>query len=254
MMFESIGSTAKAAYVAGRNIASGIAGTGEAVSVTATSSTDAVVTLSTKAQAMLAQRHVPEATGEAFKAILAKAQAAGAETDPQGFVQRLSAAERQVLRQVHCLADPIDPAGLSFEGAFNLLREPGASVDLNNNGLTSVGAGNFLAFPPQNAPESFKEAWRKASEGISPMDVPTQMMMNIGLANIHVDPATGAVRSVDPDSPEWVNPYANPGYDYRAEVERIIGGLNYEHQRGLISQPIYDREMAFYRRLSEALA
>lgn len=254
MMTGSIGFTAKAACVTGNIVASGIAGTGEAASETATSSADAVVTLSAKAQAMLAQRHVPEATKAAFQGILAKAKAAGAEADPQGFVQRLTPAEREVLRQVHCLADPIDPAGLSFEGAFNLLQEPGAAVDLNNNGLTSVGAGNFMTFPPQNAPESFKEAWRKASEGMSPMDVPTHMMMNIGLANIHVDPATGAVRSVSPDDPAWVNPYADPGYDYRGEIGRIMEGLDYERQRGLISRPLYEREMAFYRRLSEALA
>jgi len=246
---------AKAATAIGKTFASAAAsGTSAAGATTqASPSPDVVVSLSSKAMELLRARQVSEETTAKFKDILARAETANAQQDPKAFLSSLPATDMEVLRQVHSLADPINVSALNNEGAANLLVQPGSAQDLDNNGLTAIGAANIITFPPQNAPESFKAAWNSATEGMSFADIPTQMIFAVGLANMRYDASTGRTTSIEPGDPNWRNPYADPNYDYRDAVGKVISGLEFQYAQKMISQTQYEHDMNFYSRLSQAL-
>ncbi|TAN68134.1 MAG: hypothetical protein EPN17_09845 [Methylobacter sp.] len=214
---------------------------------------NAVVTLSSKALELMQVRQVSDEAAQQFKDILAKANTSNAQAAPKAFLNGLSPTEMETLRQVHSLGDSINVSSISNEGATNLLVQPGSEQDLDNNGLTSVGAANGFTFPPRNAPESFKAAWASASEGMSFKDIPTHMIFAVGLANIHYDPSTGKTTTVEPGDPNWRNPYADPGYDYKGAVSSIMSSLEYQHTHNMMSHEKYRNDMNFYTRLSKRM-
>jgi len=84
----------------------------------------------------------------------------------------MSNSELQLLQTATSLAAPINVNSLSKEGAMNLLAQPDKTglVDLNNDGIVEVGAARNIMFPPVNAPAHVKDAWDKATEGLSFFD------------------------------------------------------------------------------------
>lgn len=206
-------------------------------------SPDVVVTLSNRALELMRRRQISPENAQQYKDILAKVNASNAQADPKAFLHSLSSSDMEVLRQVHCLADSINISSLSKEGAANLLVQPGSAQDLNNDGLTAVGAGYRFTFPPENAPESFKAAWAAASEGMSDMDIPTHMIFAVGLANI----------GREPGDPNWRNPYSDPNYDYKGAVSDSISSLKFSYDHGGMSKERYQSEMDFYTRLTKAM-
>jgi len=212
-----------------------------------------VVKFSDQALTMMRQRQVSEAQQATFKDVLQKAQTDQAQSDPKGFLRTLTAVELSAVQSAHCLGQPIDVNSLNQEGAANLLVQPGAEQDLDNNGLTSVGAANMFTFPPNNAPESFKAAWAQATEGRSFGDIPAQMILAAGLANLRPDPTSGNVTAISPDNPEWKNPYADPDYDYGAAVSNTMDGLKHDRSHNLISEAQFKHDMDFYEQLHKAL-
>ena len=84
----------------------------------------------------------------------------------------MSKSELQLLQTATSLAAPINVNSLSKEGAMNLLAQPDKTglVDLNNDGIVEVGAARNIMFPPVNAPAHVKNAWDKATEGLSFFD------------------------------------------------------------------------------------
>jgi hypothetical protein len=213
----------------------------------------AVVTFSAKAQELLKMRDVSGAQQETFKHVLQKAESANAQADPKAFLRTMTGSEMDALQMAHSLAQPIDVNSINEEGAANLLAQPGSEKDIDNNGLTSIGAGNFITFPPNDAPESFKAAWATATAGKSFGDIPSQMIVSIGISNMHPDPVTGQPVAVAPNDPAWRNPYADVNYDYAGAVHKIMDGLSYDKSRNLISETQFKHDMDFYERLSTAM-
>lgn len=105
-----------------------------------------------------------------FENIISKAVAQNADADPQGFIKSLSTAELSTLQTIHGLADPIQPDGLSKEGALNLFHSRNNLQDINKDGFEDVGLGKTYVFPPPNAPESLKNAWKETTRNMSPED------------------------------------------------------------------------------------
>lgn len=150
----------------------------------------------------------------AFVEIAQKAEDAEGFEHPQQFISSLSRVELDVLRQVHGLADPIDPATLSREGALNLLLAAGQSQDLDGDNLVSVGAGRKFVFPPANAPQTVKAAWEATKDilgGASMLDLSASMMS--GMVGFSVASAARTVASTA------------TGDDYAAMVSNLIEGL-----------------------------
>lgn len=152
-----------------------------------------------------------EGVSETFKQIIDKAAASGGYDDPLGFVSSLSATELDALQHIHCLADPIIPQGLSKEGALNLLYSPDQSKDINNDGLSDVGLAKMWTYPPPNAPEAVKKAWKEATAGLSEMEAALKMgpFMPTGL----------------PGEREWKNMYAEPDFSYTKQIEDYLKSM-----------------------------
>lgn len=240
MSISPVGSSSYTVKTAASAVAA--SDTSAATPTTKTSaSPDAVITLSSKAIDLMQRRQVSDEATRQFKGILAKANTSNAQADPKVFLNGLSPSEMETLRAVHSLGNSINVSSLSNEGAANLLVQPGSAQDLDNNGLTSIGAGNLITFPPQNAPESFKAAWASASEGMSELDIPTHMIFAVGLANI----------GREPGDPNWHNPYADSNYDYKGAVGSIKSALEYQYSKNMMSQEQYQKDMIFYNRLSK---
>ncbi len=98
-----------------------------------------------------------------YSQLLAQAYREGGYVAPKSFLATLSKDQLSVLQQVQHLADPIRVSGLSEEGALNLLLPPDTHVDLNNDGLTSVGVAQTLRFPDSQTPTAVRDAWEIAT-------------------------------------------------------------------------------------------
>lgn len=120
-----------------------------------------------------ARRGVGKADQAAYADILNRAYEEGGMLDPVGFLKSLTPAELAVVQRNHCLADPIDPAGLSREGAYNLLLPEGWRADFNHDDIVEVGAARTIQFPPSDAPPEFLDAWLATTRDMGEMDIAT---------------------------------------------------------------------------------
>lgn len=137
---------------------------------------------------ILKRRQLSQQDVADFGQILTQAQ----ETDksPKNFLQSLSKAELAVIQKAHSLADTININRLSTEGATNLLTQPDPDfrVDLNNDGVVEVGEARTISFPPPNAPNHVKEAWKEATSGLSELDKSTlELRMHTSVYGIQIN-------------------------------------------------------------------
>lgn len=179
---------------------------------------------SSRAIDLMGRRSVSEEDQQAFAAILAKASSGNASSDPKGFLNKLSATEMELLRKVHCLADPIKVASLDYEGAYNLLVAPGESKDINNDGLLGVGAGKIWQYPPPNAPEAVKKAWEEATEGIPESEKWLKMALFMA-ASLCANAKSDLSGFYEPGEPGYRNIYAKPGFSYTKQITDILASM-----------------------------
>lgn len=145
------------------------------------------------------------------------------------YLTTLTPDELTVLQKASHLADPINISKLSEEGAWNLLAKGDKTkfVDLNNDGITEIGAGKNFIFPPPNAPQAVKDAWEKAT---AHMTFKERMLAEIPFlveqftANIHQSP-DGSYRVVEPGEPGYINPFAGDSMDFCSLIQRLIEKL-----------------------------
>ena len=78
---------------------------------------------------------------------------------------------------------------------------------------------------------------------MSDLDIPTHMLFAVSLAN------PGAM----PGDPDWRNPYADPGYDYKGAINGIMDHLKDAFGQNMISLQKYQHDQAFYTRLLSAM-
>jgi hypothetical protein len=52
-----------------------------------------------------------------------------------------------------------------LKSTLNLLYSPDQSKDINNDGLSDIGLAKMWKYPPPNAPEAVKQAWKEATAG-----------------------------------------------------------------------------------------
>ena len=188
-----------------------------------------------------ALRGVSDASQAAYAAILNKAYDAGDLGDARQFLATLSALELDAVRQNHGLADPIDTATLSEEGAANLLLPEGYSVDLNHDGIDEVGAARTAHFPPRDAPAEFREAWFQATAGMD-----EGSMMTYGLM-MH-----GAIYGMQIDGQSQGPRYAPDSMDsYRRIVSDYLASL--EAQKAFLADGQYERDKRFFTQLEALL-
>lgn len=188
-----------------------------------------------------AMRGVSEECQATYAGILNKAYNSGGLGNARQFLSSLSATELDAVRQNHCLANAINPAALSEEGAENLLLPEGYSVDLNHDGMEEVGEARTLSFPPKDAPVAFKEAWYQATA-----DMDAGMAMSYGLL-MH-----GAVYGIPIDGQSHGPLHAPDRIEtYRDIVTNYLASL--EEHRGMLADGQYERDKAFFGKLQTLL-
>jgi hypothetical protein len=153
-----------------------------------------------------------------FEQIIDKAVATGGYYDPQKFLNNLSTEELAVLQHIHCLADPIKPQGLSKEGALNLLYSPDQSKDINNDGLSDVGLAKMWKYPPPNAPEAVKKAWKEATAGRD--DLLLMAPFRAAESNANMKPDGSGFYF--PGEQGYRNIYSEPGFSYSQQITDIF--------------------------------
>lgn len=187
------------------------------------------------------RRGVDVKSQAAYADILNRAYTSGGMLDPVGFLSGLSREELAVVQRNHCLADPIQPAGLSKEGAYNLLLPEAYAVDFNNDDLVETGASRSIQFPPADAPAEFVDAWFKATEGMSEMDAASYgLIMFMGMHTIPVDG-----QAMQPTlASDAMDSYRQLVADHLAMLENF---------RSMLAPGQYERDSAFFGRLRDLL-
>ena len=142
---------------------------------------------------------------DAFAALLDKANnQLQQDKSSKQVLSGMSADEQKLLQQATSLANPIQIASLSIEGATNLLAQPDKTdmVDLNNDGIVEIGIGRMVTFPPVNAPASVQLAWDKATEKLSEGDkLIMQLHMHTATYGIQIDGVPG--KEPLPPAQQW---------------------------------------------------
>lgn len=187
------------------------------------------------------RRSVSQEDQAVFADILNRAYTEGGMIDPAAFLQSLTPEELAVVQRNHCLADRIDPSGLSREGAYNLLLPEGWRVDFNHDDLIEVGAGLTVQFPPNDAPAEFLDAWFTATRDMGEMDAATYgLRMFISMHTVPIGEAP-MKRTLPPDS---VDSYRQVLANHLDMIERL---------RGQLADGQYERDKAFFSLLKSLL-
>lgn len=195
----------------------------------------------------------PQQTFENYQALLIHAAQQNAYAAPQAFLQQLSSSDLATLQRVNSLAEPIDLAGLSHEGALNLLLPPPAQVDRNGDGLTQTGAGYTVRFPDSRTPLAVVQAWNETTAGLPAGERMTrelQMKADVLLANLRVDSA-GRVTQIPVGAKEFVDPQAAANYSYQKKAQQALASV--EHFRQQTPPEQYARDKSFWTAWQQAL-
>lgn len=177
--------------------------------------------------------------------------------DPVAFLQNLSSDGVEFLRKAQSIgaATQIDVSSLSKEEALNFILPQSEKVDLDNDGLVAgAGGGKTFMFPPPNAPQSVKDAWNEATDGMSESDVflmTGKFMMQFAFANFHIDD-NGNVHRADPGDPDWRNIFAEDGYSYQNAIDEFQAGN--EFSRPDNTPEMYERIKSLLARLDDTFA
>lgn len=185
--------------------------------------------------------------------ILLDAYRNGGYTQPTAFLQSLDKQQLATIQTIHRLAGPIDVSQLDNEGATNLLLPPPAQVDFDHDGLTQVGMARTIRFPDSSTPADVRDAWEEATADLplqQKMLYQFQMKLPTLTANIRMEPG-GAVRSVQPGEPDWVNPMASPSFSYREAVNQRLDYLDTFKNR--MSPDHYQRDHDFWTNFGNLL-
>lgn len=179
-----------------------------------------------------------------YRQILEDAYRDGGYATPQAYLRGLSREALATIQQVQHLAEPIEVERLSDEASLNLLLPPDTQVDVDGDGITTVGAARTLRFPDSRTPAAVRDAWDQATEGMPEGDRMTYALM---MAHPWVE-TDGAVEVVRPEprvEADSVEAYLEKG-------ERWLKYL--EDFKGQISVEQYARDKGFWSRFQEALS
>jgi len=191
---------------------------------------------------MAAVRGTSASEQSAYAAILDRAYREGGMQDPVAFLNSLTPQEQDVVQRAHSLADPINPASMSQEGAYNLLLPDGYQVDLNQDGIEDVGAAKTISFPPLDAPEQVKQAWLTATQNMNEGDMLTyQLQMHTMLYGVRID-------DLSSHAPAATDQLAS----YQQGVDKFLAWL--ESAKASIPAEQYARDYQFFSEMKRLLA
>lgn len=189
---------------------------------------------SKEAMSLLHAREIGNQDREAYKEIMNKAQETDGYSDPQGFLKSLSPEELGIVKKVNCCAFDIDPDKLDFEGAYNLIVQPGDQADLNSDGVIMHGAASTRPFPPTNAPNGVKNAFAEATAGMEPniKALMTASFRSFEIsANLKYDSSGNAIGVYQPDEVGFNNIYSEADFSYIDLAKKALNNLDSSPQQ-----------------------
>lgn len=163
--------------------------------------------------------------GNSFEEILKNKEESHMST--KEFLSTLTTDELYTIQKANSLANQIQVNMLSNEGAENLFLKPLGNdkvVDLNDDGIVEIGEGKFGFFPPPNAPDSVKAAWKDATQNMSPEDkfnLTLKFLAEQLTRNITKNP-DGSFSRRKPGDPGWVNIFGDTEASYISLFNKII--------------------------------
>ena len=169
------------------------------------------------------------------------------------YLNSLTGSELRTVGREHGFADPTPNLyGINIEGANNLLRHRGETIDENRDGIDQIGEARTWRFPNSNTPENVRAAWEEASEGME--DVESMLMaglLYLPLPQVVQDELTGATTIISPGEPGYKNPAQQPGYSYSQIVENKLRALD-DPSNPPSDIEHYHKAKAFYQKLLES--
>jgi hypothetical protein len=147
-----------------------------------------------------------------FEKLMDKAAAQNAFDNPKKFLQTLAPTELATLQTIHGLAKPVNPDNISQEGALNLLLSPDKAQDTDHDGFQMVGLAKTWQFPPVNAPDSVKQAWKDTTANMNGHD---KMMLQASFLPLFIEGVTTKSAYIEQDA------------DYAKMVQQVIDGANF---------------------------
>ncbi|QOP43575.1 hypothetical protein FJR45_06255 [Sulfurimonas sediminis] len=123
---------------------------------------------------------------KAFELIYQKAQDAKIDlSNAKEFLSSLSDRELSTIQKNKSLADPINVANVSQEGAYNLLVHGYEDIDYNGDGVTEIGITKSFGILPQEASHEFREKFintlkEMEKNGASEFDIGVSTIITLG--------------------------------------------------------------------------
>ncbi|MDQ8198482.1 hypothetical protein QEH56_10005 [Pelagicoccus enzymogenes] len=143
------------------------------------------------------------------------------------YLRSLSRDELETVGEQHRFAHTIPTlTGISSEGANNLLRLKGETIDENRDGIDEVGEARTFRFPNSNTPENVKAAWEEATADLGEGEMLMTMATFLPLPQFETDAAGRVTRVINPGDPDYVNRMEQPDYSYARTVENKLRALD----------------------------
>lgn len=169
------------------------------------------------------------------------------------YLKGLNRSELQTISREHGFADPNPNLyGLNIEGANNLLREKGKTIDENRDGIDQIGEARSWRFPNSNTPANVAAAWKETTDSLDGSD---EMLLAgalfLPLPLIETD-ATGRITKViSPGEPGYRDRTLSPNYSYRNTVENKLRALD-DPSNPPANIEFYNKAKTFYTKLLES--
>lgn len=143
------------------------------------------------------------------------------------FLRSLPANDLETVGEQHRFANTIpNLVGITSEGANNLLRAKGETIDENRDGIDQIGEARTFRFPNSNTPDNVKAAWEEATADIDESERLMTMAVFLPLPQIETDASGRVTRVISPGDPDYVNRMEQPGYSYARTVENKLRALD----------------------------
>jgi hypothetical protein len=163
----------------------------------------------------LGKRNKPDNLKSAFQEILSKRVSDPKISDKQ-FLHSLNPEEMDTIQaynqqSIHF----INIDNLSDEGAHNLIAAQGDEIDLNNDGLVTVGEANLEVFPPPGQPDGVYESWLTLSPQAQ-KNITHEASLKWTLTNIEMWDRNKA------SNKNYQTIYNQPGVSFSAFVDQLM--------------------------------
>jgi hypothetical protein len=212
------------------------------------------VQFSAKAMSLLQARNIGSQDRETYKNIMMRAESYGGYNDPKAFLGSLSEDELRVVNKIHSGGVRIEPEKLDFEGAFNLLVQPGDESDVDNNGQIQHGLAKVRVFPPTTASAAVKNAFDEASAGFSGVQ---KSLMSVDFhsfeisANIKYDPGGQVIGVYQLEEDGYIDIYSESGFSYGELARKALA--NIEKNTSYHTENLYQQKKSFMEDFIKAL-